>query len=193
MGWLGIWFYSWCIQGLSMEIIKMHMKKRFFLFTCLSLIMSLSAHTQEFSSVPAILAVHIDNSEPLLKIRGVRNYNVYSMSVDTVLFVNVSDNFKDEFNEQYLLRCKYLIVCLDTSQYYQTKTDWDIGEKYIIETDAGFGIGDLTFYRMGKSAQYEQDPYGIRIGSWGLLPESIKEMFLIPIRDEYEKGGDKKK
>lgn len=154
--------------------------------------MSLYAHAQDFSSVPAILAVHIDNSEPLLKIRGVRNYNVYSMSVDTVLFVNVSDDFKDEFNEQYLLRCKYLVVCLDTSQYYQTKTDWDIEEKYIIETDVGFGIGDLTFYRIGKSAQYEQDPYGIRISSWGLLPESIKGMFLTPKRDEYEKDGGKK-
>ena len=65
--------------------------------------MSLYVHAQDFSSVPAILAVHIENSEPLLKIRGVRNYNVYSMCVDTVLFVNVSDDFKDEFNEQYLL------------------------------------------------------------------------------------------
>lgn len=154
--------------------------------------MSLYAHAQDYSSVPAILAVHIENSEPLLKIRGVRNYNVYSMSVDTVLFVNVSDDFKDEFNEQYLLRCKYLVVCLDTSRYYQTKTDWDIEEKYIIETDVGFGIGDLEFYRIGKSAQYEQDPYGIRISSWGLLPESIEEMFLTPKRDEYEKGGGKK-
>lgn len=154
--------------------------------------MSLYAHAQDFSSVPAILAVHIENSEPLLKIRGVRNYNVYSMSVDTVLFVNVSDDFKDEFNEQYLLRCKYLVVCLDTSRYYQTKTDWVIEEKYIIETDVGFGIGDLPFYRIGKSAQYEQDPYGIRISSWGLLPESIKGRFLTPERDEYEKGGGKK-
>jgi len=168
------------------------MKKELFLFTSISLFMSLYAHAQDFSSVPAILAVHIENSEPLLKIRGVRNYNVYSMSVDTVLFVNVSDDFKDEFNEQYLLRCKYLVVCLDTSRYYQTKTDWDIEEKYIIETDVGFGIGDLQFYRIGKSAQYEQDPYGIRISSWGLLPESIKEMFLTPERDEYEKGGGKK-
>lgn len=168
------------------------MKKELFLFTSLSLFMSFYAHAQDFSSVPAILAVHIENSEPLLKIRGVRNYNVYSMSVDTVLFVNVSDDFKDEFNEQYLLRCKYLVVCLDTSRYYQTKTDWDIEEKYIIETDVGFGIGDLPFYRIGKSAQYEQDPYGIRISSWGLLPESIKERFLTPKRDEYEKGGGKK-
>lgn len=112
--------------------------------------MSLYAHAQVFSSVPAILAVHIENSEPLLKIRGVRNYNVYSMSVDTVLFVNVSDDFKDEFNEQYLLKCKYLVVCLDTSRYYQTKTDWDIEEKYIIETDVGFGIGDLAFLELGN-------------------------------------------
>lgn len=169
------------------------MKKRIFFFTYLALIMSLCARAQEFSSVPAIIAIHIDNSEPLIKIRGVRNYNVYSMSVDTVLFVNVSDNFKDEFNEQYLLTCKYLIVCLDTSQYYQSKIDWNIGEKYIIETDAGFGIGDLNFYRIGKSAQYKQDPYGIIVGSWGMLPESIEEMFLTPMRNEYEEDGNKKK
>ena len=83
----------------------------------------------------------------------------------------------------FTIRCKYLVVCLDTSRYYQTKTDWDIEEKYIIETDVGFGIGDLHFYRIGKSAQYEQDPYGIRISSWGLLPESIEGMFLTPKRD----------
>lgn len=148
--------------------------------------MLFSTYAQEYSSAPAVLAISIDNEEPILSIRGIRNYNIYSMTVDTVLFINVRDDFKGVFSEQYLLNCKLLLVCLDSLQYYQPKTDWNVKNRYIIEVGVGFGISDLEYYGIiNTNVQLSPDPFNIKIGSWGLLPESIKGMFLTPLKNDY--------
>ena len=155
------------------------MKKKFFLLLLSSL--SLNVNAQEYTSAPAVIAAHFNQPEAILTIRGVRNYNIYSINVDSVLLVNVCDSFMNDFNEQYLLNCEYLVVCLDSSHYYDSKTDWSINTQYIIKVGVGNGIGDIRYIDIGKNVLYQADSTCLKVCSWPLLPESLKGAYLKPL------------
>ena len=135
---------------------------------------ALPINAQELTGCPAVVTININCNEPIITIRGLRNYNIYSITVDKVQCINVCEDFKSEFNEHYLMSCKYLIVCLDSSRFYQSKVDWSANTTYTIETDVGFGLGDLPLYNVGTETTYLADPYSIKICSWPALPQSIK-------------------
>ncbi len=166
------------------------MKKVLFLLLFFSLSLYISA--QEYTSASAVVAVHFNHQEPILTIRGVRNYNFYSINVDSVLFVNVCDSFMNEFNERYLLNCNYMVVCLDSSLYYNSKTDWINNEQYIIKVGSGYGIGDIWYYDIGKDVLYQADPTCLKVCSWPLLPESLKGSFLQTLDNTEQTHNTKK-
>ncbi len=155
------------------------MRKVFVLCILIGMVVQNSI-AQKYSNASAIVAIHLEKKEPILTIRGVRNYNVYGMIVDSVLLVNVSEGFRNEFNEEYLLGCKFLMVCLDTSQYYLSKTDWESDVQYIVETDVGFGLGDLFCFGIVEKDYYIPDPYGIKISARGPLIENLVGAYLTP-------------
>lgn len=93
----------------------------FFFFT---FFVSSTIKAQELTGLPAVVTISIESDEPITTIRGKHNFNIYRVTVNKVHCINVCEDFKTEFNEQYLTSCKYLVVCLDSSKYYQSKVDW---------------------------------------------------------------------
>ncbi|MCR4828534.1 MAG: hypothetical protein K5864_03625 [Bacteroidales bacterium] len=158
----------------------MNKKTTILLFFILLLTIS---RAQQYSGAPAIARIKIEGDEPILTVRGIRNYNIYRMTVDTVMMINVCKEFYEEFNEQYIMSCNYLSVCLDSSKYYHPKSDWITNKEYIIEVDVGWGIGDLSYYKMGLSTNYIPDPYSIATCSWGVCPYGLKGAFLEAMPD----------
>lgn len=150
-----------------------------FLFTFFA---SLTIKAQELTGSPAIVTISIDSDEPIITIRGNRNYNIYRVTVNKVHCINVCEDFETEFNEHYLMSSKYLVVCLDSSHFFQPKADWFANYKYTIEVWPGFGIGDLFFYRIWAETSYLADPYSIKMCSWPALPESIKGLLFDDIK-----------
>lgn len=144
---------------------------------------------QELSGYPAVVTVIVESNEPIITIRGIRNYNIYSITVDTVLCINVCEEFEKEFSKQYLLSCKYLTVCLDSSKYTQPKVDWYPNTKYTIGISIGFGIGDLDFYKVLTGSSYLADPYSIKLCSWPKQPESIYGRLFMEHPENRDKNG----
>lgn len=149
------------------------MKKKVYIFF-LAFFASLTIKAQELTGQPAVVTITIESKEPITIIRGKHNYNIYKVTVNKVHCINVCEDFKTEFNEQYLTSCKYLTVCLDSSKYHQSKVDWIEKKEYTIEAGVGFGIADLPFYRVVAETSYVADPYSIKICSWPALSESIE-------------------
>ena len=102
-----------------------------------------------YTDAAAVVSISIKDSIPLgefISIDNHRSYAVYKISVDSVYFIRVCEDFAPIFNEEYLLSCIYLRVPFEKHDGTKLKNDWNTHEKHTVRVAVGRGKKDLTFY-----------------------------------------------
>ena len=110
-----------------------------------------------YTDATAIVSITIKDTIPLGKFVSVNeymSYSIYKISVDSVYYIRVYEDFATIFDEKYLLSCMYMVVPFVKWNDTKQKNDWNIHKKYRIEVDVGYGKKDLTFYGIIQKGIY---------------------------------------
>lgn len=96
-----------------------------------------------------------------------RSNDFYKIIVDSVFYINVTEEFSVFFNKEYLLSCKYLIVQNNRQdKEYNSKTCLITNKNYIAEVETGYGKQDLEFVSIIPKGTYKAYPKNLTIGSF---------------------------